>query len=68
MDYTVIGSAVNTASRLEKVAKECQKTIVLSEAVANLLKPTWNLEDLGEFPIRGQAHQHVYTVASVHLP
>ena len=68
MDYTVIGDAVNTASRLEAVAKQCQRTIVMSQAVADLVRDQWPLEDLGRFEIRGQTAQHVYALASVTNP
>ena len=64
MDYTVIGDAVNTASRLEAIAKSTNRTIVMSEAVAQLLQEQWPLEDLGEFSIRGQTSQHVYALLS----
>ncbi len=65
MDYTVIGDAVNTASRLEQVAKQCNRTIVMSAAVAKLLENQWPLDDLGEFPIRGQKPQRVYALKTV---
>ena len=68
MDYTVIGDAVNTASRLEAVAKQCQRTIVMSQGVADLVRDQWPLEDLGRFEIRGQTAQHVYALASVTNP
>ena len=68
MDYTVIGDAVNTASRLEAVAKQCQRTIVMSQRVAELVRDRWPLEDLGQFEIRGQSAQHVYALASVPPP
>jgi adenylate cyclase len=64
MDYTVIGDAVNTASRLEAIAKSTNRSIVISAAVAELLDGHWPLEDLGEFPIRGQTPQHVFALAS----
>ena len=65
MDYTVIGDAVNTASRLEQIAKQCNRTIVMSEAVAELLENQWPLDDLGEFPIRGQKPQRVFALKTV---
>lgn len=62
MDFTVIGDAVNTASRLESIAKQYDQTIVLSEAVAALLPKNWPLTDLGVFTIRGQGQQRVYAL------
>ena len=65
MDYTVIGDAVNTASRLEHVAKQSNRSIVMSEAVAELIGDQWPLEDLGEFPIKGQKPQRVFALQTV---
>ena len=65
MDYTVIGDAVNTASRLESIAKLHQEKLVLSESVAGLLPENSSLIDLGCFEIRGQENQHVYAWQSV---
>ena len=65
MDYTVIGDAVNTASRLESIAKATNNTIVLSQAVVELLGDSSRFTDLGTFDIRGQARQHVYAWESV---
>ena len=65
MDYTVIGDAVNNASRLESFAKHSGNGLVLSAAVAELLDGRWTLQDLGEQELRGQQRQRVFAVESV---
>ena len=65
MDYTVIGDAVNNASRLEAFAKHSGHGLVLSAAVAELLDGRWTLQDLGEQELRGQQRQRVFAVESV---
>ena len=65
MDYTVIGDAVNTASRLESIAKATNQGIVLSQSLVDFIEDRSRLLDLGCFEIRGQSNQHVYAWKSV---
>ncbi|WP_029058956.1 adenylate/guanylate cyclase domain-containing protein [Stappia stellulata] len=51
LDFTVIGRAVNTASRIENLTKTLGRPILLSEAVARLV--TTPLEAMGPHPLRG---------------
>ncbi|SHN87645.1 adenylate/guanylate cyclase domain-containing protein [Bradyrhizobium erythrophlei] len=53
LDFTVIGPAVNMASRLEALTKQVGKKVILSQAFADLVKSDFELERLGEFPVRG---------------
>lgn len=53
LDFTVIGPAVNMASRLEALTKQLGKNVILSQAFADLVKSDFDLERIGEFPLRG---------------
>lgn len=53
LDFTVIGPAVNTASRVEALSKELGRDILLTDAVARLL--TRPLDPLGAHTLRGLA-------------
>jgi len=53
LDFTVIGPAVNMASRLETLTKQLGKTVLLSRAFADFVEGDFELEHLGEHPIRG---------------
>ncbi|MBV9529764.1 MAG: adenylate/guanylate cyclase domain-containing protein [Bradyrhizobium sp.] len=53
LDFTVIGPAVNMASRLESLTKQLGKTVLLSRAFADLVQSDFDLERIGEYPVRG---------------
>ena len=53
LDFTVIGPAVNMASRLETLTKQLGKPVLLSRAFADLVERDFNLERVGEYPVRG---------------
>jgi adenylate cyclase len=55
LDFTVIGPAVNMASRLESLTKQLGKTVLLSRDFADLVKGQFELEHVGEYPVRGFA-------------
>lgn len=53
LDFTVIGPAVNEASRVEALQKTIGRTILITAAAARHISVP--LEALGEFPLRGVA-------------
>jgi adenylate cyclase len=53
LDFTVIGPAVNMASRLEALTKQLGKTVLLSRAFADFVEGDFDLERVGEHPVRG---------------
>lgn len=53
LDFTVIGRAVNEASRVETLCKSLERSILVTEPVARRLDR--KLENLGEHPLRGVA-------------
>lgn len=65
MDYTVIGDAVNATSRLEAVAKQCERELILSGAFRDQLIARPPLEHLGDFALRGQGQASVYGLKEI---
>ena len=53
LDFTVIGPAVNMASRLEALTKQLGRPVLLSRAFADLVKTDFDLEHVGEHSVRG---------------
>jgi adenylate cyclase len=53
LDFTVIGPAVNMASRLETLTKQLGRMVLLSRAFADFVKSDFDLERVGEYPVRG---------------
>jgi len=54
LDYTVIGDAVNTAQRLQSVAKEGQ--IIISESSYQKVKESFNCCKVGEVKVKNKAN------------
>ena len=53
LDFTVIGPAVNMASRLETLTKQLGKPVLLSRAFADFVERDFELERVGEHSVRG---------------
>ncbi|MGY3453506.1 adenylate/guanylate cyclase domain-containing protein [Bradyrhizobium sp. USDA 4353] len=53
LDFTVIGPAVNMASRMEALTKQVGRPVLMSRAFAELVEGLFALERVGEFPVRG---------------
>jgi class 3 adenylate cyclase/FixJ family two-component response regulator len=61
LDYTVIGDTVNTAQRLQSVAKESQ--IIINETAYQKVKESFNCRKIGEVSLKNKANpMNVYEV------
>jgi len=54
LDYTVIGDVVNTAQRLQTIAKEGQ--ILISESSYEKVKESFNCNKVGEVSLKNKSH------------
>ncbi|BDA84581.1 adenylate cyclase [Aureimonas sp. SA4125] len=53
LDFTVIGPAVNVASRLETLTKEVKRPVLLSRAFADMAGDHGIFDNLGFYPLKG---------------
>lgn len=53
LDFTVIGPAVNMASRLEALTKQVRKPVLLSRDFAEQVAREFELERIGKYEVRG---------------
>jgi adenylate cyclase len=53
LDFTVIGPAVNMASRLETLTKQLGRNVLLSRSFADFVESDFDLERVGEYPVGG---------------
>jgi adenylate cyclase len=53
LDFTVIGPAVNMASRLEALTKQLGRPVLLSRDFAELVEKEFELEHVGKHEVRG---------------
>ncbi|GBF50847.1 adenylate/guanylate cyclase catalytic domain protein [Leptospira ryugenii] len=66
LDFTVIGEAVNLASRIAGMCGQLKKAVLSSERFAEQIGVSW--EDLGEHKLKGiQKDQRIYAIPEVEV-
>jgi class 3 adenylate cyclase len=53
-DFTIIGDTVNTASRLEGLTREVNRSLVLSEPIKHSTRQPWEFVSLGTYSLKGK--------------
>ena len=65
LEWTVIGDAVNTASRIESMTKDAKVPVLVSRETVSRLADASGLRDLGDQPVRGRSEPvRVYAIES----